>query len=139
MEHKFRAWDEDLKKMFTGDWFCVQGSTGEACYFATTWTDELIRKGFVKHGVHKKKIVMRYTGLKDKDGVEIYEGDIVEMWHEEMFFEGTVAGVVEWSDSGAAFSIEHESNGQFVCGIDTDYAMFKVIGNIHQKPELIGG
>lgn len=73
--------------------------------------------------------IMQYTGLEDKNGVEIYEGDIIWDAHAEIhgkvtFDEGTFC--VEWGTH-----IEH----LFEVIID-GYA--EVVGNIFENPELLG-
>lgn len=72
--------------------------------------------------------VCQYVGVKDKYGVEIYEGDIVS-------YDDTVA-TVEWDDALTAFCI-HEGNGWFSVGAQADLYPMTVIGNIYDNPELI--
>jgi len=72
--------------------------------------------------------VMQYTGLKDKNGVEIYEGDILE-GHSD----GN--GVVTWSDYDGGYDYQFK-DGEIV-GISEVKRHCFVIGNIHQNPELL--
>lgn len=72
--------------------------------------------------------LMQSTGLKDKNGTEIYEGDIVKNIYDEIY-------VVKWFDAG--FHLEEKYNGGF------DYFELhfgdnkEVIGNIYENPELL--
>lgn len=76
--------------------------------------------------------IMQYTGLKDKNGVEIYEGDIVE-------FIGHKNRVIEWTPEKNHYS------GWYATGDIRPLPLYsgqepntiEVIGNIYENPELI--
>jgi hypothetical protein len=80
---------------------------------------------------------MQYTGLKDKNGKEIYEGDIIT----GKYWCGCSIGnvLVEWDedDYGWAPFGDYVCLGRY-CDISrVDRKSIKVIGNIHENPELL--
>ena len=83
-------------------------------------------------------VIERYTGIKDQDDKEIYEGDILRWKH---YYEITGEDIettakVYWEEKDASFVVGDwfESLGHLV-----DEDKVEVVGNIHENPELLNG
>ena len=130
---KFRLYDKAIGEMAydvcvgfikdygkTDDWVCADTSCGQITYRG----DRL-----------KDIVLMQCTGLKDKNGKLIYEGDILRnaktgelltvAWH------STMAGYV-WSKSHIDFLCEF---GALFRAFDK----YEIVGNIYERPELLEG
>lgn len=124
-EIKFRAWDGHRMRYTDYD---GKGNDGHALVLdAESWS---FYRGAVRFedractgikGAH----LMQFTGLRDKNGKEIYEGDVVRFPLLEN--RGGHPVVVEWKDAGWNWLNIHYTGGLEV----------EVIGNIHENPELL--
>jgi hypothetical protein len=116
-EIKFRAWDTRA-----GGWVV---NTQIFSQFPTDTNGEL-------QPVAPWFEVMQFTGLKDKNGKEIYEGDILE---NPKGSDGP-ASIVKWDEEGAYF---HVFRGETSSGytLQGEVSRAVVIGNIYENPELL--
>lgn len=99
------------------------------------WQDGFNYRWFERDS-HKYVELMQYTGLKDKNGVEIYEGDIVKVdddWEKYGWFAGSLGEII-YTDT-AKFAIK-TSAGQGTFERDSDKYL-EIIGNIYENPELL--
>jgi len=119
-EIKFRAWDKKTKK------FMLPWPEGFYLFGETTCFDlmgQQFEKGEDRLLRYNDLEIMQYTGLKDKNGKEIFEGDIIEGMHN--FGPGGFSkrrGIVEWKGDGYSMNYWED---------------FEVIGNIYENPELV--
>ena len=119
-EIKFRAWDKLFKEMFD-----VPMLSNKAVFHA-------IPPKFMPEGVPLAQVeLMQYTGLLDKNGKEIYEGDIVKA--------GENIVLIIWNKGFASFALAKTGwmYDHFFGEIDNERC--EVIGNIHENPELLEG
>lgn len=103
-------------------------------------SDNVGEEGFLRFVAYEvdPETVCQYTGLTDKNGRKIFEGDIVR----RKIFENFIVGQVVWFDIGLiGFYLKH-GNKFYPLGKDENTGINnddEVIGNIFDNPELIGG
>ncbi len=125
-----------------GEWFYGDLTTGEDT--AQIWYKE---EGYGKVNVLVDiSTVGQYTGLTDRNGVKIFEGDIVHYQYEpgEGYWNFDQKSVIEWESTGFYMEgIMGTNKYALSCGWlesipHNDGGFFEVIGNIHDNPEMLG-
>ena len=115
-EHKYRIWNEERELM---SFFNLNNPATRTIFPVSS------RLG--------KGILMQYTGLKDKNGKEIYEGDILYVRYGPDALGGKQGGqykTVSWKVSGN----KGRTGFNLSSAIKNNY---EIIGNIYENPELI--
>ena len=120
-ELKFRAWHKD-------NYIELNDLRGNKSIYFSPYD-----LGFITHNIDRKEVVLeQYTGLKDKNGKEIYEGDIVSEDYRKNIVEYSTTDV--WSCNCCN---EPFSGAGFIVTDGDDPEDWEVIGNIHENPELL--
>lgn len=125
-EIRFRAWSEKTKQM--ADPFGPRrGGT-------ILWRSAL-ETAVSYRSLIDSDVLMQYTGLLDKNGKEIYEGDVIEFNLED----GTKEyGTVRWSKDGFWTTQKEGMHEELLSDeLNTNAYEYKVVGNSFENPEIL--
>nr|DAX57368.1 MAG TPA: YopX protein [Caudoviricetes sp.] len=126
MRPKFRAWDGAKKEMFK-DTFAITES-GQVVVVEQEFVTSPPDYVFVDH-----LVIMQSTGIKDKNGKEIFEGDIVD-------YKGRKA-IIKWHGSYASFIYRFVDEMQERVSewdpLFLAYHHFEIIGNIYENKDIL--
>ena len=124
---KFRAWDRTRNEMnysvMVGN--CDIDDENYTC--PTIWIEE--RKEWLHFDDYDS--IMQSTGLKDKNGKEIFEGDVVKMT-KDVYSEPTYYEVVR--HRGGAYRLESKQHG---CELWLRHTDCEIVGNVYENPKLL--
>lgn len=123
-EIQFRAWNTVYKEMIFGNEYCC----GNYSFGWGSHNEELFFGGKTGEYDADYLILQQYTGLTDKNGKEIYEGDILQEDHFPFHKD-----VVFWASSKDGYDF----NGWLCKHFTPIDGYAKVIGNIYENPELL--
>ena len=140
---RFRAWDSKNKEWLT--YFTLDCSNGQVIQASHSSMKPM--EGRV-HTDYRDYIVSQFTGLTDRNGKEIWEGDIIrEADPKYRMDDGKWLWLVEWTEEHACFNVctidrenfkksDGSPQGTFIslCEKNDDC---EVLSNVHEHPELL--
>ena len=136
-EIKFRGWHSATNEMYLAERFSTEHLYISSLGSVVFGDDKLV--------VHESNwVLMQYTGLKDKNGKEIYEGDVLSSPHfaDATGRNHTLKHSVEWSERFHGWfllscSSKDPDDGSIQMFVAKKCGEISVIGNIHDNPELL--
>jgi uncharacterized phage protein (TIGR01671 family) len=150
-EIKFRVWNKATKSWLNDDagthcWseYCLNIFTGEVVEFVTSDNKFFSRANepnfYFDKNTHVKEspyVVQQYTGLKDKNGVEIYEGDIIHYkFNGDSYPKEAVDRILtcSYDEDEGMYSFDDSDHSYYWAEIKRHS---NIIGNIYENPELL--
>ncbi len=125
-EIKFRAWDKEHCEMCypvqvlswtesseIEDFEGVRPSGGAACLYSGEFE------------------LMQYTGLKDKNGKDVYESDVIQSGRTKLYY------VIKWEDESASWIALCTDTSKDYCLGSYGWREAEIVGNIYESPELL--
>lgn len=123
---KFRAWDKEQLCWIN---IATLNFDGEFWYLAPAMDD--FNPVYYQSELGETWELMQSTGMKDKNGVEIFEGDV--LFHP---LQGRRKVFYPYSETVASYGLRNIDNG-FGSTLQDSHAVWEVIGNIYEQPELL--
>lgn len=120
-ELKFRVWSDYWKKFATEAELYMDGSVD------AIFEDD----DGVPHHENTDVVVEQYTMLRDKNGKEIYEGDIVSYNY------GFGTYIVTYRRYDASFVLEDDDREEVLNLVLSGHTFYEVIGNVHENSKLL--
>jgi len=124
---EFRVWDKKCKQMWESEKLTINICNGKLGYLEY---QQSCSCSFSSCGVHldqERYIVMQFTGLLDKNGIKIFEGDIVSVkghTSEDTF-------IAQVTEKRGGFLLDRDYLGNW-----KEY-MLEIVGNLYESPTLL--
>jgi uncharacterized phage protein (TIGR01671 family) len=142
-EIKIKVWNPYKKLMYDGN--KLEKLLTKKVIFVSLSYGKLIIYSYDKNGDYYELIPLQFTGLPDKNGNEIYEGDIIGTNER---YQILPKYIVEWNEKHCCFTCIDGGTFNYIGDIDEliQYHLLsnmrldvcEIIGNIHENSELLG-